>query len=346
MSYEIGMNAIHLQPAERFAHTEYCTSYPLIRAVTGVDPQDDASAWAKFYDAWQFDFFWSTNDGPVPWAERGRTTDMGHAEFLEGGIDRRDAVTCPFKDVEQVLSFDAAEEYGLTETKELVAFYEQSYRNGRQAHPNQVYTGGYYRTLISGAIEAFGWDMLLAAAADRDRFDRVLESIFQLSLHHYRAWAGTSIDVFICHDDMVWSQGAFMRPDFYRSAVFPRYRKLWDLLHEAGKIVLFCSDGDWTQFIDDIADAGADGFIFEPMTDLDYVARHYGRTHSIFSSFVDCRTLTFGTKEQIQHEIDQTLDLARGCSGFVVAVGNHIPSNVPVENALFYFDYLSKHWRR
>jgi hypothetical protein len=28
------------------------------------------------------------------------------------------------------------------------------------------------------------------------------------------------------------------------------------------------------------------------------------------------------------------------------AVGNHIPSNVPVENALFYFDYLRRHWQR
>jgi len=28
------------------------------------------------------------------------------------------------------------------------------------------------------------------------------------------------------------------------------------------------------------------------------------------------------------------------------AVGNHIPSNIPVANGLFYFDYLRKHWKR
>ena len=346
MSYEIGIRAIRLQTTDRFAHTEYCSSYPLVRAVTGLDPRSAPEAWARFHAAWQFDFLWSTNDGPVPWSERGRTTDMGHAEFLEGGTDRRDTVTCPFKDVDEVLSFDAVHEYGLTDMDELVAYYERSYQDARQANPNQVCTGGYYRTLVSGAIDAFGWDMLLEAAADWDRFDRVLESIYQLSLHHYRAWARTSIEVFICHDDMVWSQGAFMHPDFYRGAIFPRYAKLWDVLHEAGKIVLFCSDANWSQFIDDIVQAGADGLIFEPMTDLDYAARNYGRTHSIFSSFVDCRTLTFGTHEQIRHEIDRTLELARGCSGFFFVVGNHIPSNVPVDNALFYFDYLSKHWTR
>jgi uroporphyrinogen-III decarboxylase len=61
---------------------------------------------------------------------------------------------------------------------------------------------------------------------------------------------------------------------------------------------------------------------------------------------VDCRTLTFGTREAIRAEIDATLALAKGCPGFVFAVGNHIPSNVPVENARFYFEYLRAGWKR
>lgn len=346
MSYEIGIKALRLEMAERLAHTEYCSNYALVRAVTGLDPRTDSTAMRKFHDAWEIDILWSTNDGPVPWGERGRVTDMGHAEFLEGGIDKRETVYCPFKDVEEVLNFDAVEEYGLPDMEELVRYYEATYRNAQMANPNQVFPGGYYKTLISGAIQAFGWDMLLIAAADRERFDRVLESFYKLSLHHYQAWARTSIEVFICHDDMVWTQGAFMHPDFYRSAIFPRYKKLWNVLHEANKIVLFCSDGNWTEFVDDIATAGADGFIFEPLVSLDYVVERYGKTHVIIGSKVDCRTLTFGTREDIQHEIDETLKLAKGCPGFVFAVGNHIPSNIPVDNALFYFDYLKENWWR
>jgi uroporphyrinogen-III decarboxylase len=63
-------------------------------------------------------------------------------------------------------------------------------------------------------------------------------------------------------------------------------------------------------------------------------------------SKLDCRTLTFGTEQQIQNEIDATLKLAMKCPGFMFAVGNHIPSNVPVNNALFYFDYLKRNWIR
>jgi len=346
VSYTIGMEAIRLQSPRRLAHTEYCSHYALVRAVTGKDPAKDPNAWRQFYDAWQIDLLWVTNDGPIPWSQRGRTTDMGHAEFLEGGIDRRDRVYCPFRDVEEVLQFDAVEEYGLPDMDELVAYYEDCYRRGQAGNPNQVFTAGYYNTLVSGAIEAFGWEMLLQAAADRERFDKVLESFYRLSLHHYQAWAKTSAPVFICHDDMVWSAGPFMHPDFYRTAIFPRYAKLWQVLHEAGKVVLYCSDGTWTQFVDDIAQAGADGFIFEPTTSLDYVAERYGKTHVIVGSKVDARTLTFGTREQIRHEIDETLRIAKDCPGFIFAVGNHLPSNVPVENALFYMEYLSERWWR
>ena len=346
MSYKIGIDTVYLRPTDRLAHTEYCSNWNLIRQVTGLDPKTDQKAVRLFNENWEIDVIWNTNDGPIPWSQRGRVTDMGHAEFLEDGSDKRDIKPCPFKNAEEVLDFDAVKEYGLSDMEELVAFYENHYQDGQKENPGQVFTGGYYKTLVSGAIETFGWDMLLLAASEKNRFAKVLDSFFELSLHHYKAWARTSIEAFICHDDMVWTQGPFMHPDFYRKVIFPRYKILWAILKKAGKKVLFCSDGTWTEFVDDIATAGADGFIFEPTTDLNVVIERYGKSHVIVGSKVDCRTLTFGSKEQIKAEVDATLKLARHCPGFMFAVGNHIPSNVPLENALFYFEYLRKNWQR
>ena len=346
MSYRIGIDTIHLRSTDRLAHTEYCSNWALIRKVAGLDPKTDKNAARRFNNAWDIDFIWATNDGPIPWSERGRVTDMGHAEFLEDGSDKRNINPCPFKNLEEVLSFDAVEEYGLPDMDELVAYYEKYYQDSQKEYPEQVFPGGYYKTLVSGAIDSFGWEMLLFAASKKDRFAKVLDSFLELSLHHYKAWARTSIEVFICHDDMVWTQGPFIHPDFYRKVIFPHYKALWEVLKKAGKKVLFCSDGTWTEFIDDIANAGADGFIFEPTTSLDVVVEKYGKTHVIMGSKVDCRTLTFGAKEEIKTQIDATLKLARQCPGFVFAVGNHIPSNVPVDNALYYFDYLRKNWKR
>jgi hypothetical protein len=339
VSYEIGIRTVRLEPTPRLAHTEYCDHAPLVREV-------EARTGKPFNDAWELDFLWGTNDGPVGWGERGRVTDMGHAEYVEHGADRREAKPSPFTDPGQVLEFDAVAEYGLPETDALVDYYQKRYRDSRRAHPNQVTTGGYYKTIVSGAIQSFGWEMLLMAAIDEDGFERVLDSFFRLSMRHFEAWARTSIEVFICHDDFVWTQGPFVNPDFYRRAIFPRYAKLWGVLRKAGKKVLFCSDGDWSCFVDDVAAAGADGFIFEPMMSLDPVVERWGSTHAILASKVDCRTMTFGTADDVRAEIDATLLLATKCPGFMFAVGNHIPANVPVETALAYFEHLRANWAR
>lgn len=349
MSYQIGLDAVHLRRGPRMAHTEYCSNDALKRhlgvgrsAFAGARGQPTHAA--TFEDLWDIDLVWATDDGPVPWSARGRTTDMGHADFLEGGVDRREPAPSPFADADEVLAFDAVAEYGLPDADELTRYYQRTWTQRQRDFPNQVYTAGYYKTMVSGAIAAFGWDLLLEAAASLDRFERVLDSFFRLTQHHVAAWCRTDAPVFIQHDDFVWSSGPFMRPDFYRRAITPRYAELWKMLHDAGKKVLFCSDANWIDLLDDIAAAGADGFIFEPMMPLEPVVERYGQSHLIVSSKVDCRTLTFGSPPAIAAEIDASLALARRCRAFMFAVGNHIPSNVTVDNAVFYFNYLRERW--
>jgi hypothetical protein len=345
MSRDVARSVMDLQGGPRPGHTEFTLHYELMQRVTGL-PREHRDLERRFRELWQIDLAWHTDDGPVPWQERGRVSDMGHAEFLADGSDRRADQASPFATADEVLAFDAVEEYGLPPLDELAAYYERTVMASQAARPDVLLPGGYYKTLMSGAIQAFGWERLLEAAADQRRFERVLDSFCELTLHHHRAWAATSIDVFISHDDMVWSSGPFLHPDFYRRAVFPRYRKLWSVLREAGKKVIYCCDGQWTRFLDDVAAAGADGFIFEPMTSFAAAAEKFGRTHVLVGSCVDCRTLTFGTREQIRAEVEASVEIGCRCPGWIAAVGNHIAPNVPVENALYYYESLNSLWSR
>lgn len=343
MSYGIGMQAINLEMPDRVGHTEYCSHPLLAQAITGIDPRERSDGWRLFQDAIGMDLIWHTCDG-TGWG--GRTTNMGHAVFQQDGADFDAGVRCPFSSPEEVLDFSPTAEYGVPDVDERAAFFEQVYLAGQQANPCQIFTGGYYKTIFSACIQAFGWEMfLLAAPHDYERFDRVLEGFFEISMANFRAWAKTSAPVFICHDDIVWTAGAVFHPDWYRKYVFPRYRKLWTVLHEAGKKILFCSDGDFTEFVDDIADAGADGFIFEPMTSLEYIVERYGQTKAILGN-VDTRILTFGDRDAIRTEVKRVMSIGKPCPGFFIAVGNHIPHNVPIENALYYFELVETLGRR
>ncbi len=342
MSRQIALDNIHMKPAARWAHTEYSLDYheDYIARRT-ARPPGSTEAMTELNRLWMIDFCWGTNDGlHSNWAKRGRATDMGHAAYASDGSDKTEVHESPFKTIEEVWAFDAVEEYGLPERDKQIAAYQEYVDRARENRPDQLTTGGYYRTIVSGAIQSFGWDMFLMALSDPRRMEAVFDSFFRRTLFHMECWAATDIEAVIQHDDFVWSEGAFMNPEIYRKVIIPRYSELWKPLHAAGKKVLFCSDANFMEFAEDVAEAGADGFIFEPMTDFEFMVDRFGSSHCLVSSCVDCRDLTLGHWERVESDIARTSALLEKCRGAIVATGNHLPPNIPEEMMDRYIDAI------
>lgn len=342
MSYQNAMDAICLRMPRKIPRTEYSASgyWSLIHAVTGIDVDASSSDAVKgeaaraFEKAWDFGFTWSILTHNQVLSEC--RTSMGHAVYAEGGTDYDTRISCPFTDVEQVLSFDPWAVYGQRDKASLVQEYNDHYDRNCLDHPDQVNMTGIYITMISGLLEIFGWEMLLEGLGeDADRFGEVANRYASWIQQYFDALAECKSEVVMIHDDIVWTSGPFVNPKWYRQYVFPNYEKLFDPLHKAGKKILYTSDGTYDAFVDDIAACGVNGFVLEPTTNMEYIARKYGRTHA-FVGNADCRILTLGTKEDIRREVERCVRIGQDCPGFFMAVGNHIPSNVPVENALYY----------
>jgi uroporphyrinogen-III decarboxylase len=195
---------------------------------------------------------------------------------------------------------------------------------------------GVYVTLISGLIDLFGWDLLLlAAGTDQARFGALAARYASWIQQYFDALAEADVPVVMVHDDIVWAAGPILRPAWYRQFVFPYYKRYFAPLLDSSKRIMFCSDGSFDAFVDDIAATGVHGFVFEPLTDLEYIAEHYGQTHVLIGN-VDTRVLLTGSKEQIRAEVERCVAIGRDCPGYFMAVGNHIPPNTPVESALYY----------
>lgn len=348
MSKKIALDAINLKMEDRVAHTEYSMGYhkEYISKITGLS-EENPERMRKFYDIWEFDFLWITNDGIYGnWLERGRATDMGHAIYAKNGSDKREKKESPFKDIFEVWDFDPEKEYGFPDFDQQVKEYERKYKELSKEFPEQLITGGYYKTIISGLIQAFGWEMLLLSASDKNKFEKLIDRFFNYTLFYMKAWSQTSVEVIIQHDDFVWYSGPFMSPDFYRKAIIPRYGELWKILKRKGKKVLFCSDGDFHIFAEDIILAGADGLIFEPVNDFGFMVENFGDSICLVGSYVDCRDMTLGKWEKVKNDIDRTLFFVKKgkCKGLIFAVGNHIPANVSDEICDKYINYLKENW--
>jgi hypothetical protein len=342
MSYQDGWAALNLEMPQRIPRTEYSAEmhWDLVQAVTGIPVGADSPASVKdassvaFTRAWNYDFFWSTLIGRDEFGDL--CTDMGHAEYAAGGVDRRDTIYCPFATPEDVLNFDPWEAFGQKDAGELTRRFEAHYQRNCQRQPFGVNMTGIYTTLISGFIDLFGWEMLLLAAGTAPRrFGELAERYASWMQQYFDALAATDVPVVMVHDDIVWSSGPIFNPVWYRTFVFPNYAKYFAPLLESGKKIIFTSDGNYNVFIDDIARTGIHGFVLEPLTSLRYVIEGYGQTHVIIGN-ADTRVLLTGTKQKIRAEVERCIALGRDCPGYFLAVGNHIPPNTPVENALYY----------
>lgn len=350
MSYEDGMAALTLQMPHKIPRTEYSAAshWKLIKAVTGINVthespeelQQKASTAFVGPEGWDYAFMWET---PLhrSFLDACRT-DMGHAEYADGGVDKRETITCPFSTPEEVLNFHPEEVYGPLDTKAVFKRLDDHLENVQKIYPDTVNMIGIYITLMSGLIEIFGWDMLLlAAGTDPEKFGEVANRYAEWNKTFFECLAEHPHSVVMVHDDIVWSQGAFIHPDWYRKYIFPNYKKQFAPLLDAKKIIMYTSDANYTDFIDDIADCGVGGFVMEPMTDMKYIAEKYGQTH-FFVGNADVRIIQSGTEEDIKNEVKRCIDIGKDCPGFIMAVGNHIPSNVPVENALLYDAYFQE----
>lgn len=324
MSYERGIAAFNLQMPDEIPHTQYITHPRWLEYVQKKHGKPNAG-WTELLD---FDYIWSV-DGPS-W-NRGRWTDMGHAIFQADGSDYRLPKPSPWVDLEEIFNLDPLKEYGPIDLKEQTEKYQAWCNSALKG--NYVTSGGTYNSVVSFVIAALGWEnLLIAAGTDPERFGELLNRWADYLMVFVQAWAKTDIEVYHTHDDMVWTEGAVFKPEFYRKYIFPNFKKMWDCAKDAGKKILFTSDGNYTEFVDDLTEAGAEGFIFEPLTDLEVICKKYGQTHVIIGN-ADCRVLTFGTKEDVYKEVKRCMDLGRNCPGYFFAVGNHIPPNIPIENA-------------
>ncbi len=342
MSFENGWAALNLKMPKRVPRTEYSAEshWELVKTVTSIEVDSASSeelrqkASAAFVKAWNYDFVWNV----LIFAEEfgDVRTDMGHAEYATDGTDKRDSLFCPFNSPEEVLGFDPWEAYGEKDHNELVARFEADYKTKCQANPDAVNMTGIYITLMSGLIDIFGWDMLLmAAGTDGEKFGQLTNRYAQWIKQYFDALADSQVPVVMVHDDIVWTSGPFISPDWYRKYIFPNYKTLFAPLKESEKKIMYTSDGNYTMFIDDIVQVGVNGFVMEPITDMQYVAEKYGKTHSFIGN-ADTRILLNGGENEIRAEVQRCMDIGKHCPGFFMAVGNHIPANTPVENAILY----------
>jgi DNA-binding NarL/FixJ family response regulator len=263
-----------------------------------------------------------------------------------------------FKSVDEVFAFSPLKKADFRDWKHVVNNWDFSseeaiYRRFRKNFPEEwgdkapggsIASVGIYNTMFMWPLLTFGWELFLEACLD-ERFENVMEEFAELNRRAFRAFARLPVNFVICHDDIVITRGPVCSPQWMYKYIFPRYEEFWSIVKNAGKEVIFMSDGNLDVYVDDVITCGARGIITEPYTNFKRIVKKH---KDVFvAGEGDNRIISTNDYNAIKNMVLNMVETAKETGGYAMSIGNHIPWNVPPEAVKLYLNLSVEYgWRR
>jgi len=353
MGLQRAVDALSLRPVEGIPSFEVLEHPGIVKKLSGIDPYEDPiNACIKALPLLEIDWVQDIPRTVVSFAEGQSTITVGDGSKLtEWGFSGS-----PW---EEDYGFNSAEEvlaYRPLEDREgRVRVVGRAYREARIRGPREsrklvgdaaLISGLYYTTLFQFGIMAFGWENFLTAAAlDPKTFGIILDQFADISVENVSEWVQDDCPVFFFHDDLAITRGLVFAPEWYRREIFPRYERILEPAHKAGKIVVFVSDGRFEELIPDLIALGINGIHVDNSNDLQSILERYGEDHAVIGS-VDTQILTRGSCEEIGEEVKRLAETGKRYPGFFFKSGGDLPHNIPMANIEAYIRFKREFGRR
>jgi hypothetical protein len=256
-----------------------------------------------------------------------------------------------FADVDDVLAYRPLDDaLGAQRVKWVSrSFFKQTLatvRDSRRIAGDACLVSGiYYTTLFQYGILAFGWEhFLTAAAAEPKRFAVVLDQFTELSTMNVADWVDDDCPVLFFHDDIAMTRGLVFSPDWCRRELLPRYDRILQPARDAGKKLVFVSDGNYMDLIDDLFALGVDGVMIDPTNDLRTVID--GHPDAIVIGNADTLLLTHGSPQDVRREVARCVELGKDMPGYFLKASGDLPHTIPMANIGAYFQAKAELGRR
>jgi len=350
MGRERAIRALKMEPTDKIPSCEVLEHPQIVQSVSEVDPYvDPKRAYVSAAKKLDIDWLLDLPSRAVRFSgdETTKTLDDGRklTEWGIGGSEWEDETV--FKSVEDVLSYRPLED-----DNGRVRVVSKQYRtnkiaatreNSEIAGENCLLTGLYYTTLFQFGIMAFGWEnFLVAAGSDPDTYSIILDQFAEISYQNVSEWVKDDCPIMFFHDDLAITRGLVFKPEWYRKEIFPRYEKIMEPAKQAGKRIMFVSDGNYSELIDDIFAIGVDGIMVDCYNDLNAILKKHGENHPIVGN-IDTLILTNGSYEDIKKEVKRCAEVGKKYPGYFLKAAGDLPHNIPIEKLKYYFDLKAEY---
>jgi hypothetical protein len=143
-------------------------------------------------------------------------------------------------------------------------------------------------------------------------------------------------------EDMSYNHGPMLSKDLFDEFILPYYRQLIPKFHEKGIKVIIDSDGDVTEMIPWLIEAGCDGLLpLERQAGVDVLALKKAFPDFLFIGAYDKMVMKHG-EEAMRAEFERLLP-AMEMGGFIASVDHQTPPDVSLENYRIFIRLLREY---
>jgi hypothetical protein len=191
------------------------------------------------------------------------------------------------------------------------------------------------------AINRYGFDWFVYMYHDYPELTlQYYDALVDYELFRIDSFAPTHLSkVALISEATCFNTGLMWSPDFIKRIIFPRAKKCIDRWKKYGYFVIWHSDGNKWQIVEDIIKMGADSINpCEPIATMDVKKFRSLYPDTVIGSMIDCQNLlAFGSPDEIRVATEKAI---RDSGGAKTLIGStsEIHPGIRLENALAMYD--------
>jgi len=191
---------------------------------------------------------------------------------------------------------------------------------------------GYSNTLV---------DLL---TGDRN-FRKLTDLVFDFKVRYIKRWLELDVDGVYFLDDWGTMRGLMINPELWREYFKPLYKKMFDIVHRAGRHVFFHSDGFVLDIIPDLIEIGVDALNVQvKLMGVDLLSERFGGKVCILADIDRQHILPFGMKDEVKAHIKHVIRAFAPFDGGLISWGE-IGPDVPLLNAEVMLETFAEYGR-
>lgn len=168
-----------------------------------------------------------------------------------------------------------------------------------------------------------------------DFLEKICKTIMKVPYEKMRFLCKTDAPVIIIPDDCAYKGRPILSPRMYEKFIIPHFSKVIKMAHDAGKLVIFHSDGKVEPYYNLLIEAGLDAHqSIEPVAgnNLAEIKQTYGDRLSFIGN-IDCsRLLPYGSRYEVIEAVKDCLRVGAPGGGYMFSPCTDLTDSCTLEN--------------